>query len=286
MKPGSHDKIFKAVRERYADAATQRRGGCCSIASASCCEGKAPAPSQSTSEGGFARSEDERAAVPSGSDMGLSCGNPTAIASIRAGETVLDLGSGGGVDCFLAAGKATESGHVIGVDMTPEMVSKARSLALEYDYRNVEFRLGEIENLPAADESVDVVISNCVINLSPDKRRVFAEIFRVLRPGGRIVIADMVATAVLPEAIREDLNLHVSCISGAVPVDELRRMLRETGFEDIAVELQEEGRDLACSCSGEADLAGVVAPAMVTAFKPGSVAVETGCAGDGTSREY
>jgi len=271
MKPGSHDKILEVVRERYAEVAMQKRGGCCSSSIRSCCEAKPPAPSSSKERGMFTDSEKENTAFPKEADMGLSCGNPTAIAEVKAGEIVLDLGSGGGIDCFLVAGKVTESGYVIGVDMTPEMVSKARKCAMEYGYKNVEFRLGEIENLPVADASVDVIISNCVINLSPDKRRVFTEAFRVLKPGGRLAIADMVAAAPLPESIKEDLNLYVRCISGAVFVDNLRDMLSEAGFHGITMQFQDNDQELACDCSKGTNLEGIVTSAMVTAFKPASV---------------
>jgi len=203
--------------------------------------------------------------------MGLSCGKPIEIAALKPGEVVLDLGSGGGIDCFIASRIVTESGHVIGIDMTPEMVSKARKSAMEYGYKNVEFRLGEIENLPVADASVDVIISNCVINLSPDKPRLFAEAFRALKPGGRFAVADMLAASPLPESIEEDLDLYVSCISGAIFVDDFRNMLSEAGFQDITVQFKENNKESACDCSRGTSLEGIVIPAMITAFKPGSI---------------
>jgi ubiquinone/menaquinone biosynthesis C-methylase UbiE len=168
--------------------------------------------------------------------MGLGCGNPQAIAGLKPGETVLDLGSGGGFDCFLAARQVGETGRVIGVDMTPEMVRKARANAQKAAVSNVEFRLGEIEHLPVADRSVDAIISNCVINLSPDKGAVFQEAFRVLKPGGRLAIADIVATAPLPEEARKDLALISGCIGGAAPIEEVATYLREAGFRDIRIQ--------------------------------------------------
>lgn len=178
-----------------------------------------------------------------GSDLGLGCGNPHAIAALRPGETVLDLGSGAGFDSFLAAKQVGKTGRVIGVDMTPEMVAKARKLARTDEYSNVEFRLGEIENLPLADSSVDVIMSNCVINLSPDKRRVFREAFRVLKPGGRLAISDVIATAPLPEPVRNDLALYSSCIGGAATIAELGTMLKESGFQNIRIQPKDESRE-------------------------------------------
>ena len=187
-------------------------------------------------------SQEELQAVPAGADFGLGCGNPQAIVALLPGETVLDLGSGGGFDCFLAAQQVGITGHVIGVDMTAEMVARARENAREAGYANVEFRLGEIEHLPVADASVDVILSNCVINLSPDKPQVWREAFRVLRPGGRLAIADIVATATMPEELRNDLALYAGCLAGAASVNELETMLREAGFSDIRIQLKEESR--------------------------------------------
>jgi arsenite methyltransferase len=174
-------------------------------------------------------------AVPAGANLGLGCGNPVAMASLRSGETVLDLGSGAGVDCFLAAMKVGRKGRVIGVDMTPEMVETARENAKKGRYRNVEFRLGEIENLPAADNSVDAVISNCVINLSPDKRRVFAEAFRVLRPGGRVMISDIVLLRPLPRGIRQSIAAYVGCFSGALLKRSYVSIVKKVGFREVMI---------------------------------------------------
>jgi len=181
--------------------------------------------------------------VPDGADMGLGCGNPRAIASLRNGETVLDLGSGGGFDAFLAAQEVGREGRVIGVDMTPAMVSKARDNAEKAQFGNVEFRLGEIENLPVADSCIDVIISNCVINLSPDKDRVFREAQRVLKPGGRLAISDVVASADLPESMRNDPYLHSACVAGASKIEDLEALLHAAGFVDIRIEPKDESRE-------------------------------------------
>ena len=180
--------------------------------------------------------------------MGLGCGNPQAIAALKPGETVLDLGSGGGFDCFLAAKQVGDTGHVIGVDMTPEMIAKARENALKGDYSNVEFRLGEIEHIPAADGSIDVIISNCVINLSPKEAQMFLrKHFVYLSLGGRLAISDVVATAQLPPELKNDLDLLSACVSGAATVVEIKEMLQEAGFQDIQIQTQDESRELISS---------------------------------------
>jgi SAM-dependent methyltransferase len=221
--------IRKFVRERYAGIASGK-GSCCGPSSCGVGEGKSCAGDAP------AYSEEEIRSAPEGADLGLGCGNPVAIASLTEGETVLDLGSGAGLDCFLAAKKVGPAGRVIGVDMTPEMVEKARGNATRSGLANVEFRLGEIENLPAADASADVVISNCVINLSPEKARVFSEAFRVLRPGGRVMISDLVLAGELPAAVRESLGAYAGCVGGAVPLSEYLRLLESAGFRDVRVE--------------------------------------------------
>jgi ubiquinone/menaquinone biosynthesis C-methylase UbiE len=175
--------------------------------------------------------------------MGLGCGNPHAIACLKSGETVLDLGSGGGFDCFLAARAVGHTGHVIGVDMTPEMITKSRGNAQKTGFENVEFRLGELENLPVADGIVDVILSNCVINLSPEKQRIFNEAFRVLKPGGRLAISDVVQTAEMPEHIKKDMSMHTACIAGASPISELESMLRKAGFGNIRIAPKAESKD-------------------------------------------
>jgi len=223
--------VKKAVRESYARIAEQGSSCCCGTSS-SCC-GSTDAIQEISR--GIGYSDDELGTVPEGANLGLGCGNPVALASLKEGETVLDLGSGAGFDCFLAANNVGERGRVIGVDMTPEMIARARENALKGDYKNVEFRLGEIENLPVADASVDVVISNCVINLSPDKKRVFNEVFRVLKTGGRMMVSDIVLLKPLPDAIKNSIEAYVGCIAGAALKDEYLEAIKAAGFRDIRV---------------------------------------------------
>ena len=223
-------EIKKAVREGYAKIASQ--GNSCCGQSSSCC-GSAAVAQDISKKIGYA--EEEMKAVPEGANLGLGCGNPVALASLKKGETVLDLGSGAGFDCFLAAQKVGAKGKVIGVDMTPEMLDKARENARKGKYKNVEFRLGEIENLPVADSSVDVIISNCVINLSPDKARVFTEAFRVLKPGGRLMVSDIVLLQELPDAIKNSVQAYIGCLSGAVMKAEYLRLIKKAGFKDVSI---------------------------------------------------
>ena len=224
------EETKKVVREGYARIAKQG-ASCCTPASA-CCRSTDPAQEIGRNIG---YTEEELRSVPEGANLGLGCGNPVALASLRVGETVLDLGSGAGFDCFLAANEVGKDGRVIGVDMTPEMIEKARENARRGDYGNVEFRLGEIENLPAADNSVDVVISNCVINLSPDKRRVFRETFRVLKPGGRLMVSDIVLLKELPDFIKNSIEAYVGCIAGAMLRDEYLEAIKAAGFQEVAI---------------------------------------------------
>ena len=222
------EKIKKLVRNRYAKVA-KTNGSCCA-SPISCCSATSKEVSNM-----IGYSEDEMTAVPEGANLGLGCGNPTALASLKEGETVLDLGAGAGFDCFLAANKVGKKGKVIGVDMTPEMIDKARANARKGKYTNVEFRLGEIENLPAADNSVDVIISNCVINLSPNKKRVFEEAFRVLSPKGRLMVSDIVLLRELPKSIRENVEAYAGCISGAEIKDKYLELIRKAGFREVRV---------------------------------------------------
>jgi arsenite methyltransferase len=223
-------EIKKVVRKGYAKIA-KRENSCCGPVS-SCC-GNPDVTQDLSKKIGY--SDEELNAVPEGANLGLGCGNPVALASLKEGDVVLDLGSGAGMDCFLAAHEVGKGGKVIGVDMTPEMIDKARENLNRGNYDNVEFRLGEIENIPAADNSVDVIISNCVINLSPDKRRVFKEAFRVLKPGGRLMVSDIVLKKELPDFIKNSVEAYVGCISGAIMEEEYLDAMREAGFREIKV---------------------------------------------------
>ena len=223
------EKVKKLVRNRYAKVA-KSNGSCCA-SNVSCCS--APANEQVSKMIGY--SEEEMNAVPEGANLGLGCGNPTALASLKEGERVLDLGSGAGFDCFLAAKKVGKQGKVIGVDMTPEMLDKARANAKKGKYTNVEFRLGEIENLPVADNSVDVIISNCVINLAPNKKRVFEEAFRVLAPKGRLMVSDIVLLKELSESIQKNVEAYAGCIAGAEIKDKYLELIKKAGFQEVKV---------------------------------------------------
>ena len=260
------DDIMSVVRKRYGMLARQDQKGCCDADLSDCCGPKTAVSKLVEDPGVFAYSLPDRARIPEEALMGLGCGNPGAIAAVKPGETVLDLGSGGGIDCFLAAHNAGETGRVIGVDMTPEMVQKARKTAAQYGYSTIDFRLGEIENLPVADQTVDVIISNCVINLSPDKNRVFAETFRVLKPGGRLAVADMVASQPIPAQYREDMNLYTGCVSGAVYIEDLKEMLVLAGFKDVALHMKPENQKAACAKG--TGLQDYVTSAMIRAVRP------------------
>ena len=226
----SKDEIKKVVREGYAQIA-KHNNSCCAPAN-SCCGGADLAQNMSKKIG---YTDGELQAVPEGANLGLGCGNPVALASLREGETVLDLGSGAGLDCFLAANKVGKNGKVIGVDMTQEMIEKAKENARKGRYANVEFKLGEIENLPVASNSVDVIISNCVINLSTDKKSVFMEAFRVLKPGGRLMISDLVLLKALPDFIKNSIEAYVGCISGAIMKDEYVKAIKVAGFHKVKI---------------------------------------------------
>lgn len=257
------DTVKDAVRKTYgAIAAAPTSSGCCAP---SCCNGPATTP---TSSANIGYSAAELASVPDGADLGLGCGNPQAIASLAAGERVLDLGSGGGFDAFLAARQVGPTGRVIGVDMTPEMLSRARANAAKVALSQVEFRLGEIEHLPVADESIDVIISNCVINLSPDKAAVFGEAFRVLAPGGRLAISDIVAIAPLPAHLQADMASYTSCVAGAALIGDIERMLADAGFTDIRIGTKDGSRSLIEGWVPGTSAGDYVASASIQAVKP------------------
>ncbi len=272
MENRSQDDIRASVRETYARIARQggaapelnKSASCCSPGefptstdqAASCC-GPSAGPNAAESSTcvppgvsaehvsavmGYTQKDIE--SVPEGANMGLGCGNPVALSSLKPGETVVDLGSGGGFDCFLAAQEVDPSGKIIGIDMTPDMVSKARRNTEKVGAGNVDFRLGEIENLPVADNTADIIMSNCVINLSPDKGRVYKEALRILKPGGRLAISDVLATADLPPHIRDDLALVGACVGGAATIDKTEELLKSAGFEDIRIKPNDHSRRL------------------------------------------
>jgi arsenite methyltransferase len=266
------DKVRQQVRERYGAIARLEERGCGCGPS---CGDSTEAKLSSTAAEALGYSDSDVASVPEGSELGLGCGNPTAVASIRPGETVLDLGSGGGFDCFLAAKQTGSAGRVIGIDMTPDMVSKARANAAKGAYDNVEFRLGEIENLPIADNTADLIISNCVINLPPNKGRVYTEVFRALKPGGRIAVSDIVALAPIPGDLKKDFMAYTGCVAGAASVIELESMLTRAGFTDIRVEIKQSSRDFINEWLPGKRAGDYVASANITAVKPGAP-----CCGD------
>lgn len=238
MAGNKKDRVRKHIRDRYAGIAES--AGACGCGSG-CCQPDALLNPDASAQIGY--SSEELAAVPEGANMGLGCGNPQAIANLKPGETVVDLGCGGGFDCFLAARLVGKKGHVIGVDMTPEMIHKARENADKGRIRKVDFRLGEIEHLPVADGVADVILSNCVINLSPDKPQVYAEAARVLKPGGRLAISDVIAVAPIPGRVKSKLQAHSGCIAGAATVRECSRMLKCAGFASIRILVKEQSKE-------------------------------------------
>ena len=251
-----HTDIRDDVREHYAKVAKGERD-CCSSDTSRC----------SVSEQiGYSKEDIE--SLPKEAEMGLGCGNPISFAGLKLGEVVLDLGSGGGVDCFLASKIVGVTGKIIGVDMTPEMVSKARNNATRGNYQNVEFRLGEIEHLPAGDNTVDAVISNCVINLSPSKLQVYKEAYRVLKPGGRLAVADMVALQPLPDYLKNDVAAYTGCLAGAELVNQLEAWLAEAGFENVQIRVRQSSREFIQGDAGEGKFEHYIASADVTALKP------------------
>jgi arsenite methyltransferase len=269
MNQVSNDQIRQNVRSRYKEIALQpvEDSSCCvpTSASSSCCDSPVDYADVSAKLG---YSSEELTAVPDGANLGLGCGNPQAIAELQPGEVVLDLGSGGGFDCFLASRQVGEAGRVIGVDMTPEMVSRARTNATKGGFTNTDFRLGEIEHLPVSNETVDVIISNCVINLSPAKQQVFDEAYRVLRSGGRVAVSDIVTTAELPAEIKNDLDVMYSgCISGASSVDEVKAMLTQSGFIDVVVEPKDESKAFIKDWVPGSNVQNYIASAVIKAVK-------------------
>jgi SAM-dependent methyltransferase len=258
-------QIKDMVRARYGGIAAAAAASCCAPAASSCC-GPETAPHDKARRMGY--SEAELAAVPEGANLGLGCGNPQAIAALEPGEVVIDLGSGAGFDCFLAARQVGDSGRVIGIDMTHEMLQKARDNAASIGVSNVEFRLGELEHLPTADNTADVVISNCVINLVPDKAQVFRESFRVLKPGGRLAVSDIINIAPLPAELRGDPALLCGCVAGAAPAERIEAWLSEAGFVDVHVTPNLESREMVESWASGRGVENYIAPAMVEARKP------------------
>lgn len=227
----SEENIKTIVKENYGKIAAGTKSSCCESSVSSC--GTKNTAETISANIGYTR--DEMQSVPEGANLGLGCGNPTALAELKEGETVLDLGSGAGFDCFLAAQKVGAEGKVIGVDMTPQMIEKARENARKGGYKNVEFRPGEIEHLPLPDASIDVVISNCVINLSPDKESVFKEVYRVLKPGGRMTISDIVLTQSLPDAVMKSVEAYTGCVAGAMVKNDYLSLIRSAGFSDVSI---------------------------------------------------
>lgn len=265
MAERTHQEIRQLVRENYGKAA-ETEGRACGCAP-TCCRPENAAPAEETSLA-LGYSQEEVTAVPAGANLGLGCGNPQAIASLQPGETVLDLGSGGGFDCLLAAKTVGRRGRVIGVDMTPEMIGKARFNADKAGVEHVEFRLGEIEHLPVADGTIDVIISNCVINLSPEKEQVFQEAWRVLKPGGRLAISDIVATAELPDHRKNDPTLYAGCMAGAATIGEIDSMLARIGFHDVRIAPKDESRAMIREWTPERTVSDILVSATIEAIKP------------------
>ena len=265
-----HDDIRQNVRDNYAEVAeASNSNDSCGVES-SCCGVSDDTAINTLISTRMGYSQEDLDNTPDGADMGLGCGNPRAIASLKPGEVVVDLGSGGGFDAFLASVEVGATGHVIGIDMTPAMLSKARHNAEKGKYSNVEFRLGEIEHLPIANNTVDVIISNCVINLSPNKTQVFRDALRVLKPGGRLAISDVVASAEMPEDMKNDPLLHAGCMAGASMVEDLEAMMKEAGFADIHIKPKDESREFIKDWAPGQGVEDYVLSATIEAIKPNS----------------
>lgn len=262
------DELRNHIRSSYAKVAEASNNNTCCDTESSCCGVSDDAAINTLISTRLGYSEDDLASVPGGADMGLGCGNPRAIASLQQGEVVVDLGSGGGFDAFLAAAEVGDTGRVIGIDMTPAMITKARNNAEKGQYKNVEFRLGEIEHLPVADNSTDVIISNCVINLSPDKAQVFKDAFRILRPGGRLAISDVVATREIPDEMKSDPHLQAGCIAGASLVEELKTCMTDAGFVDINITPKDESREFIRDWAPGRGAEDYIVSAYIEAVKP------------------
>ena len=261
-------QIKEIVRARYGSiASSDASDSCCGPAASSCC-GPAPASPSDDKSLRMGYSEADLTSVPEGANLGLGCGNPHAIAAMQPGEVVVDLGSGAGFDCFLAAQRVGPTGRVIGVDMTHEMLNKARENAAKVGASNLEFRLGELEHLPIADNTADVVISNCVINLVPDKAQVLRETFRVLKPGGRVAVSDIVNTAPLPADLQADPSFICGCVAGAASADRVEAWLREAGFTDVRITVKPESRELIRTWAPGRGIEDYVVSAIVEARKP------------------
>lgn len=274
------DKVFAAteakemVRARYSGIAAGAVSNCCAPAVSSCC-GVAPTVDGKAREMGY--SSDELAAVPEGVNLGLGCGNPQAVAAMKPGEVVIDLGSGAGFVCLLTARGVGATGHVIGVDMTSEMLNKARDNAARAGASNVEFHLGEIERLPSADNTPDAILSNCVINLVPDKAQVFRDAFRVLKPRGRLAISAVVNTKPLTAELAADRALVCDCVAGAAPAGDVETWLASAGFHDVQVRVKPESRDLIASWAPGRGIENYVASAIIEARKPGVACCAASC---------
>ena len=260
-------EIKELVRARYGGIAAGSVAGCCAPAPSSCCSAETVSLADDKAlRMGY--SADELAGVPEGANLGLGCGNPQAIAALKPGEVVVDLGSGAGFDCLLAARQVAPAGRVIGVDMTQEMLQKARENARKVGAGNLEFRLGELEHLPVADNTADVILSNCVINLVPDKQQVFREALRILKPGGRLAISDVVNIAPLPADLAADPALLCGCVSGAAAVEEIETWLADAGFSDIRITIKPEKRELLQSWAPGRGIESCIASAIIEGRKP------------------